>query len=50
MIALEFFKRRPDCIFVYPPFDDQDIRIDAMGCCKKGVNAFQNKSADEQEG
>jgi hypothetical protein len=34
---------------VYPPFDDKDIGINAMGYREKGVNAFQDKSADEQK-
>ena len=49
MVALEFLYCRPNCILVYPPFDYKDIRIDAMGYRKKWVNAFQNKSADEQK-
>ena len=46
VVTLEFLYCRPNCIFVYPPFDHKDICIDTMGYRKKRVNTFQNKSAD----
>src|SRR4029077_1553806 len=49
LVTLEFFHCRPNCILVYPPFDYKDIGIDAMGYRKKGVNAFQDKSAHQQQ-
>ena len=45
----EFVRRPPDCVFVYPAFHDQDICIDAVGRCKKGVNVLKKESAGEQK-
>ncbi len=36
-------------MLVYPPFDHKDIGINAMGYRKKGVNAFKNQSAHQQQ-
>jgi hypothetical protein len=49
VVTLEFLYRRSNCILVYPPFDYENIRIDAMGYRKKRINALYTESADKQE-
>src|ERR1700730_13538704 len=46
VVTLKFLYRRPNSIFMYPPFDDKDICIDTIGCRKKWINAFENQRAD----
>src|SRR5256885_1087111 len=45
VVTLKFLYRRPNSIFVYPPFDHKNICIDTMGYRKKWVNASENQSA-----
>ena len=47
--APKFFHGRPDCIFMDPAFHYQYLCIDAVGRCKKGINAFKKESAGEQK-
>jgi hypothetical protein len=49
MVTLKFLDCVSNCILVYPPFDDEDIRVDAMGHRKKRINALYTQSADKQE-
>src|SRR5437667_1592798 len=37
VVTLEFLYRRADRVLMYPPFHDEDIRIDAIGDGKKRV-------------
>jgi hypothetical protein len=38
MVTLKFLKRRADCVFVYPPFDHENICIHTMRNGQKRVN------------
>src|SRR2546423_405146 len=50
MFTLEFLTCRPNCILVYPSFDDEDIRIDGMGYRKIRIHALYTDSEEKQEG